>query len=55
MAAKESDDHFLQSSLLATPQARTPFLWLNPELGKPLPPGAPSPTWVGEAERRIRR
>ena len=47
---------FLQSAdLLASLQARTPCLWLNPELGKPLPPGAPSLALIEEAERRIRR
>lgn len=45
----------LQSDLLAALQARTPCLWLNPELGTPLPPGAPSPALIEEAERRIRR
>ncbi|WP_293764984.1 D-serine ammonia-lyase [uncultured Aquitalea sp.] len=43
----------LPPALLAVLQARQPQLWLNPELGSPLPATAPTPQAVAEAEMRL--
>ncbi|MFM0596934.1 D-serine ammonia-lyase [Paraburkholderia dilworthii] len=43
------------TDLLNRLQARTPLLWLNPHLGEALPPDAPHPVLIEDAEQRIRR
>lgn len=45
----------LPPELLATLQARQPLLWLNPQLGSPLPATAPAPQAVAAAEARLQR
>ena len=49
------DTSTFDPDLLARLRQREPLLWLNPRLGQPLPPAAPSPDLIGLAEARLER